>query len=58
MERVFCKHLLFGSNGTLSSKIGAPKLLKALDIIPDDSMDLSPLIEAYMPGAFFSLLCT
>ena len=25
-------------------------MLKALDIIPDESMDLSPLIDAYMPG--------
>lgn len=28
----------------------APKLLKALDIIPDDTMDLGPLIEALIPG--------
>ena len=37
-------------NGSLSSKLGAPKLLKALDIVPDDSMDLSLLVEAHMPG--------
>ena len=37
-------------NGALSSKINAPKQLKALEIDPDESMDLSALIEAYMPG--------
>ena len=30
--------------------MGATKSLKALDIIPDESMDLSLLIEAHMPG--------
>ena len=37
-------------NGTLSSKLGDPKLLKALDIIPDLNMDFSALVEAHMPG--------
>ena len=37
-------------NGSLSNKLGTPKLLKALDITPDISMDLSALVEAYMPG--------
>ena len=37
-------------NGTLSSKLGAPKLLKALEIVPDDTMDLTATIEAHMPG--------
>ena len=37
-------------NGTLGSKLGAPKLLKAIDVVPDVSMDLSVLVEAYMPG--------
>ena len=35
-------------NGTLSSKLGDPKLLKALDIIPDLNMDFSALVEAHM----------
>ena len=34
----------------MSTKLGAPKQLKAIDIIPDESQDLSALIEAYMPG--------
>ena len=40
-------------NGSLCSKLGAPKLLKALDIVPDDSLDLTALIEAHMPGNFW-----
>ena len=36
--------------GTLSNNIKAPKLLKAIDIVPDESMNLGPLIEAHMPG--------
>ena len=40
----------YWGNGSLSSKLGAPKLLKALGIEPDDSMDLSALVEAHMPG--------
>ena len=38
------------SNGTLSSRLNSPKLLKALDIVPDHTMDLTALVEAYMPG--------
>ena len=30
--------------------MGAPKLLKALEIVPDDTMDLTATIEAHMPG--------
>ena len=40
----------YWGNGALSCKIGAPKLIKKLDVVPDDSMDLSALVEAYMPG--------
>ena len=40
-------------NRSLCSKLGAPKLLKALDIVPDDSLDLTALIEAHMPGNFW-----
>ena len=35
-------------NGTLSSKLGDQRLLKALDIIPDLNMDFSALVEAHM----------
>ena len=42
--------LHYWGNGALSSKINAPKQLKALEIDPDESMDLSALIEAHMPG--------
>ena len=42
--------LHYWGNGTLSSKIGANVVLRPLDIIPDESMSLEPLIEAYMPG--------
>ena len=27
-------------------------MLKALDIVPDDSLDLSLIIEAHMPGRY------
>ena len=40
----------YWGNGSLSSKLGAPKLLKALEIKPDPTMDLTALVEAYMPG--------
>ena len=39
-------------NGTLSSKTGAPKLLKAFVIVTDLIMNLYPLIEAHMPGMY------
>ena len=43
-------HYFVFRNGSLSSKLGTPKLLKALDIVPDNTMDLTATIEAYMPG--------
>ena len=39
-------------NGALSSKVGAPMMLRPLDIVPDETMDLSALVEAYMPGSW------
>ena len=43
----------YWGNGSLSNKVGAPKLLKALDIQPDYTMDTTALIEAFMPGSFW-----
>ena len=42
--------LHYWGNGTLSSKIGAPVLLRPLNIFPNESLSLERLVEAYMPG--------
>ena len=49
---------LINRNGNLSCKVGAIKQLKALDIIPDETMDLTALVEAHMPGTIIQYFPT